>query len=145
MNRKGLRSRSELAGDAEAAQVRIEASCLGQQTERCGQIDSAQQKLMSKVKHIALIKFKDGTTEDAIKTLFENLLDITETIPGIEDYVSGPNCSPEGLTQGYTHGLIMTFQNAAARDAYLPHPEHERVKALIMPQVESLLVLDFEV
>jgi Stress responsive A/B Barrel Domain len=100
---------------------------------------------MSKVKHIALVKFKDGTSEEQIKAVFDNILDVTETIPGIEDYVSGPNSSPEGLNQGFTHGLIMTFADAAARDAYLAHPEHERLKALSTPVTESLLVFDFEV
>jgi hypothetical protein len=100
---------------------------------------------MAKVKHIALIKFKEGTSEEQIGQLFDELLDITETIPGIEDYVSGTNTSPEGLNQGYTHGLIMTFTDAAARDAYLPHPEHERVKSLLMAHVDSLIVFDFEV
>ncbi len=100
---------------------------------------------MSKVKHIAFLKFKEGTPEDQIQGVFDNILDITETIPGIEDYVSGPNSSPEGANQGFTHAFIMTFADAAARDAYLPHPEHERVKALMMPLLESLLVIDFEV
>jgi hypothetical protein len=100
---------------------------------------------MSKVKHIALVKFKEGTSNEQIQELFDQILDITETIPGIEDYVSGPYSSPEGLNQGYSHGLIMTFVDAAARDAYLPHPEHERVKGLIMPHVDSLLTFDFEV
>jgi hypothetical protein len=100
---------------------------------------------MSKVKHIALVKFKEGTTEELIDKLFGEIMDITEVIPGIEDYVAGKNSSPEGLNQGFTHGFIITFQDAAARDAYLPHPEHEKAKALIMPHVESVLVFDFEV
>src|SRR5688572_25021659 len=100
---------------------------------------------MSKVKHIALVKFKEGTSEQQIEKMFDEILDITETIPGIEDYVSGTNTSPEGLNQGYTHGLIMTFTDAAARAGYLTHPEHERVQALILPHVDSVLVFDFEV
>ena len=100
---------------------------------------------MSKVKHIALLKFKEGTSAEQIDNVFGSILDITETITGIEDYVAGPNSSPEGLSQGYSHAFIMTFANAAARDAYLPHPEHERVKALMMPLIDSLLVVDFEV
>ena len=100
---------------------------------------------MSKVKHIALIKFKDGVTEEQIQNVFDQLLEISETIPGIEDYVAGPNTSPEGLNQGLTHGFVMTFESAAARDAYLPHPEHERVKAAVLPLVESVVVFDFEV
>ncbi len=100
---------------------------------------------MSKVKHVALVKFKEGTSEELIEKMFDEILDITEAIAGIEDYVSGTNMSPEALNQGYTHGLIMTFTDAAARDAYLTHPEHQRVKTLILPNVESVLVFDFEV
>jgi len=39
----------------------------------------------------------------------------------------------------------MTFTDGAARDAYIPHPEHERVKAFVLPLVEETLVFDFEV
>src|SRR5437762_14300597 len=100
---------------------------------------------MPKVKHIALVRFKDGSSDEQVQKLFDDILDITESIPGIEDYVSGNNMSPEDLNQGYTHGFIMTFSDRAARDAYLAHPEHQRVKELIMPQLESLIVFDFEV
>jgi hypothetical protein len=39
----------------------------------------------------------------------------------------------------------MTFSNVAARDAYVVHPEHERVKAILMTMAENVLVFDFEV
>ena len=100
---------------------------------------------MSKVKYISLLKFKEGTSEEQIQTIFDTILDITESIPGIEDYVSGPNASPEGLNQGYSHALVMTFADATARDAYLAHADHQRVKALVEPVVDSLVVVDFEV
>ncbi len=100
---------------------------------------------MAKVKHIALLKFKSETSQDQIDKVFEDLMDLSETIPGIEDYVSGPNNSPEGQTQGYTHGFVMTFENAGARDAYLPHPDHERFQKIALPLVDSVVVFDFEV
>jgi hypothetical protein len=100
---------------------------------------------MAKVKHIALLKFKNETSQDQIDKVFEDLMDLSETIPGIEDYVSGPNNSPEGLSQGYTHGFVMTFENAGARDAYLPHPDHERFQKVALPLVDSVVVFDFEV
>ncbi len=84
---------------------------------------------MSKVKHIVLLKFKEGTTEEQINKFFEEVLDLSESVPGIDDYVGGACCSAEGRNQGMTHGFIMTFADAAARDAYLVHPEHERFKA----------------
>ena len=39
----------------------------------------------------------------------------------------------------------MTFAGAAARDRYLPHPAHERVKGEIVPHVEAIVAFDFEV
>ena len=100
---------------------------------------------MSKVKHIVLFKFKEGTTEEQTNKFFEDVLDLSESVPGIDDYVSGTCCSAEGRNQGLTHGFIMTFADLAARDAYLVHPEHERFKAGAIPLVDNILVFDFEV
>lgn len=107
--------------------------------------DSAAKIVMAKVKHIALFKFKDGATAEQINQLFDDILDITENIDVIEDYVAGANNSPEGLSQGYTHGFIMQFADAAARDAYLAHAEHERIKNLLLAHADSVLAFDFEV
>jgi hypothetical protein len=92
-----------------------------------------------------LLKFKDGTTEEQIGKFFEDVLDLSETVPGIDDYVSGTNCSQESRNQGLTHGVIMTFSDVAARDAYIIHPEHDRFKVMAMGLVENVLIFDFEV
>ncbi len=39
---------------------------------------------------------------------------------------------------------MMTFENVAARDRYLPHPEHERVKDELLKCIDSVLAFDFE-
>ena len=100
---------------------------------------------MLHTKHLALVKFKPGTGEAKTTECFEALGRLRQTIPGILDSSWGPNSSPESLNQGFTHGFVMAFKNAAARDAYLPHPEHEKVKQLVLPHVESVLVFDYEV
>jgi len=100
---------------------------------------------MSKVKHIVLLKFKDGTSEEQITKFFDDFLDLSETIPGIDDYVSGANNSPETMNQGFTHGVVMTFADATARDTYVTHAEHERFKAGAMPLIDAVVVFDFEV
>src|SRR5213593_4143997 len=100
---------------------------------------------MPAVKHIALVKFKGGTSNEKIRESFRALASLQKLIPGIVDYCEGTNSSPEELSQGFTHGFIMTFKDAAARDAYLPHPEHQRVKAQVLPYVEAVIIFDFEV
>ena len=100
---------------------------------------------MAKIKHIALFRFKEGTTEEQIQKTLDELMELSENVRGVEDYVAGVNNSPEGLNKGYTHGFVMTFTDAAARDAYLPHPEHERVKTTVLPWIEDVAIFDFEV
>ena len=99
---------------------------------------------MGEVKHVVLLKFKSGTTPQQISGFFKKLAGLKDHIPGIREFIGGPYSSPEGLNQGYTHGFIMTFSDAAARDGYLPHPVHEQVKGEIVPHVEALVAFDFE-
>ena len=98
----------------------------------------------AKVHHMVLVRFKEGATEERIADLFASLAHLQEVIPGIERFSGGPYSSPEGLNQGYTHGFLMTFSSSDARDKYLPHPEHEKVKASILPVVDSVIAFDFE-
>lgn len=100
---------------------------------------------MPAIKHIVLLKFKPDTTPDQIAKIFSDLAELQRLIPGMTDFIQGPCDSAEGLNQGFTHGFIMTFDGASSRDAYLPHPEHERVKKTILPVVAGVLVYDFAV
>ena len=99
---------------------------------------------MAKVQHMVVVRFKAGVPAEKITGLFAQLAGLRQVIPGIEHFSGGPSASPEGLNQGFTHGFLMTFRDAAARDVYLPHPEHERVKEAILPHVEDVIAFDFE-
>lgn len=96
------------------------------------------------VKHIVLLKFRLEATNLTIKELFRELDDLVEKIDGLTDFTGGPNNSREGLHKDYTHGFVMTFRDRQARDAYLPHPDHEAVKQKILPWVDEVLAFDFE-
>ncbi len=100
---------------------------------------------MGLVKHIALVQFKSTASPALVTELWNEFSRLPELVPGIIDFAGGLNTSPENLNRGLTHGFVMTFKDAAARDAYLLHPEHERVKARVLPHVESVVILDFEV
>jgi len=85
------------------------------------------------VNHAVFLAFKPGTSEAKIKEIFTATGNLKNKIPGIIDYSWGPYSSEEGLNRGYTHGFIMTFVNEAARDAYLPHPEHKKLVDILIP------------
>jgi len=94
-----------------------------------------------KVRHIVLLKFKDRTKADA---LFAALGELQKPIPAILEYTYGPYSSPEGMNQGYEYAFVMVFADAAARNLYLDHPEHEKVKQTYLPYVESVIAFDYE-
>jgi hypothetical protein len=102
---------------------------------------------MPKVKHVVLLRFKPETSQATLNQLFAALDALRRTIPGLLDFSWGANSSPEGLAKGFTHGFVMTFADSAARDAYLPHPDHEAVKAQVLPWIEGgvdgVVVLDW--
>ncbi len=99
---------------------------------------------MSSVKHMGLFQFKDGVSGEQIEECFTELVGMVGQIPGLEEVIHGPYESDEGLNDGFTHGFIMTFTSAQARDDYLPHPVHERVKNIVLPRLERVVVFDFE-
>ena len=100
---------------------------------------------MPTVQHMVLVKFKPDVTADKIDDLFRQLYEFWGRMSGVTYYAGGPYASPEGLNQGYTHGFLVTFDGAAARDVYLKHPEHQRVVELILPLLDGVMAFDFEV
>jgi hypothetical protein len=85
------------------------------------------------IRHFGMFQFKSGVSETEIDECFLEMRGMVGQIPGLLAMEHGPYESPEGLNDGFTHGFIMSFDTAANRDAYLPHPEHERVRDIVVP------------
>jgi hypothetical protein len=100
------------------------------------------------IHHLVLFRFRGDLPPEAVPAMFAELWTLPERIDGITDLRGGPDCSREGLSKGFTHGFCMTFRDAAARDAYLPHPEHQRVVDLLLPMLEGgldgVITFDFD-
>ena len=98
------------------------------------------------VEHIVLLKLKSDVTSEQVDALPDALMQMKDEIPGIESITAGTNNSPEGKSQDYSFGFIVRFTDEAARDAYLPHPFHQKVAGeQIRPLVEDVLVFDYTV
>ncbi len=95
------------------------------------------------VRHFGVFKFKAGIKEEQIDECFRTMKDMVESIPGLLKLEYGPYNGNEGLNEDFSHGFIMTFENPESRDAYLPHPIHEKVKELVVPRLERVIVFDF--
>lgn len=100
------------------------------------------------IRHIVLARLRPDLSKQETETLLTAIRGMKTKIPGILQIEIGSDNSPEGLARGYGHAFTVDFVDAAARDAYLPHPHHATVaQALVAAtqgSVDGLLVLDFE-
>ncbi len=86
------------------------------------------------IRHVVLVRFKpDANTAQ----IFAALKALQDKIDGIIAISTGADSSPEGLQRGHTHAFTVDFRDAKARDAYLPHPEHQKVGAMIVAAAEG--------
>lgn len=95
------------------------------------------------LRHIVLFQFKETSTPkdvDAIVAKFESL---PGRIPEIIGFECGTDVGVENLSQGFTHGFVVTFENEKGREIYLPHPAHQEFVDLVKPHVKQVLVFDF--
>ena len=96
------------------------------------------------IRHVVLCRFRKDADVAAIFAAIEGL---KQKIPGILAVTCGSDCSPEGLQKGFTHGFTVDFTDAAARDAYLPHPDHQVVAKMVVDALdgglEGLVVIDW--
>ena len=95
------------------------------------------------LRHIVIFKFKETTTEAEIKEIVAAFAALKDKIDTITAYEAGTNISPEDKAKGFTHCFVVSFDSAAGRDAYLPHPAHKEFVALLSGKLEDAFVFDF--
>ena len=100
----------------------------------------------TQVRHMVVFKFKPDATPAQIQQVTDALRALKDKIPGIVSFEHGINNSPEKKNLGFTHAFLITFESAAARDAYLPHQEHKKFGELLgsLKVMEDVFVVDYE-
>jgi quinol monooxygenase YgiN len=95
------------------------------------------------IRHIVLFKFNADATAAVVAELSRAFAALPHLIEGVTAFEAGENNSPEGLNRGFTHAFTLTFVDAAARDHYLPHPQHQAFVERLKPFLEDVLVIDY--
>jgi hypothetical protein len=98
------------------------------------------------IRHTVFCRFRKDADVAAIEKALRGL---QKSIPGIFAITFGADNSPEGLQKGFTHAFSVDFTDAAARDAYLPHPAHQVVGKLVVDNLDgglqNLVVIDWTI
>jgi hypothetical protein len=95
------------------------------------------------MRHVVLLKFKEDANSEQIRSVETEFRALKSRIPSVQSLEWGTNVSPEGLNQGFTHCFFVTFADAKARDAYLPHQAHQDFVKILRPVLDKVLVIDY--
>ena len=95
------------------------------------------------LRHVVCFKFTPDATEAQVNALIEAFEGLQNDIPQIKAFEWGLNNSPEGLDRGMTHIFQLTFDDAKARDEYLPHPAHKAFGEKHGPIIADAVVVDY--
>ena len=92
--------------------------------------------------HIVVWKYKPEVDEAQRREHVERLRSLVGVIPEIQSFAVGADMLH--LPRSYHTGLVATFRDRAALDAYDAHPEHQSVVQLGRSISEHVASVDFE-
>ena len=120
--------------DSDEADAAEESDPAEMEIDRTGQV----------LRHAVFFSFKEESTEEDIAGVAEAFAALPSKIEEIIDFQWGPNNSPEGKDDGFTHCFLLTFADAAGRKVYLPHPAHSGEFAdVLRPHMADVFVIDY--
>jgi Stress responsive A/B Barrel Domain len=93
--------------------------------------------------HTFLFQWNPGVKAEDQQRAAESIRALQGQIPGLLETSYGTNISPR--SQGFTHGGVMKFKDAAALEAYFTHSVHERLVQWLMPLLKIAAELDYEI
>jgi hypothetical protein len=92
--------------------------------------------------HIVVWKYKPEVDETERSEHVERLRALVGVIPEIQSFAVGRDVLQ--LPRSYHTGLVATFRDRAALDAYTVHPEHAAVADLGRSISQHVVSVDFE-
>lgn len=92
--------------------------------------------------HIVVWKYKPEVSEEQRREHVERLRRLDGLIPEIQSFAVGQDVLK--LPRSYHTGLVATFRDRAALEAYDAHPEHQAVAQLGRAVSEHVASVDFE-
>ena len=104
---------------------------------------SIDKEVLAMLRHVVLFGFKDETSLEQIAEVEAGFSALPGQVYSIKDFEWGIDVSVEQNAQGFSHCFVVTFEDEAGRDAYLPHPAHQKFVTLVRKVLKQSLVIDY--
>ncbi len=92
---------------------------------------------------IVLMSFKKDLSKAQVDSLMGHLAEAVGSIPEVESFSCGKDCSQEALARELTHALVLHFKNVEARQSYFKHPNYRVIEGKLAAALESALTFDY--
>lgn len=90
------------------------------------------------IRHIVALRFRKNVSQEVKNGLYADLDALKMHLPGIEDFRTFSNVSPElPLVRDFNDVFWFDFRDSSARDAYLDDTQHKLVGARIVAELEG--------
>jgi hypothetical protein len=100
------------------------------------------------IRHCVFYAFRAEIGSGERAAIHADLDALRHVVDGMGEMRFGGNVSPEPFARGFTDGFTIDFRDAAARDAYLVHPDHQKAGARLVAAIDGgtnmLFVFDIE-
>jgi Stress responsive A/B Barrel Domain len=110
--------------------------------KRCAIAESSEVSSQTEIVHIVLVQWSQDTRDEHIAAVRRMAFGLPEIIDGLIEVVEGFSVSEEGLEGGFDWAMVLRFRDAAARDAYLPHPDHQLLAHELTAHAARVVVFD---
>ena len=96
------------------------------------------------IRHVALLSFAEGTTDEEVHAIMEALSTLPARIPELHAYAFGPDLALEAGNA--TFAVVAEVATVDDYIAYRDHPEHRRIIAeLIKPVLAARTAVQYEI
>ncbi|MQM08742.1 hypothetical protein Taro_041595 [Colocasia esculenta] len=96
---------------------------------------------MGDVKHLVLVKFKDGVV---VEEIMEGMGKLVAEMDNVKSFEWGQDVgSEEMLRQGFTHIFLLTFKNEEDFATYSSHPNHVEFSGKFAAVIEKVLLFHY--
>jgi hypothetical protein len=89
------------------------------------------------------MSFKKNLSEAQVTSLMQDLAEAVGSIPEVESFSCGKDCSQEGLARELTHALVLHFNTVEARQNYFKHSNYKAIEGKLGEALESALTFDY--
>ncbi|KAF8029967.1 hypothetical protein BT93_E2400 [Corymbia citriodora subsp. variegata] len=96
------------------------------------------------VRHLILLKFKDGTPPAQIEQIIKNYANLVNLIEPLKSWRMGKDLSVKNLDQGFTHAFDLTFESDEGLAEYNDHPAHTKLSNQSRPHLDKFVVIDYK-